>query len=152
LSHSDKRKLDKVHFHYEGREVSFGARLSPDDAKMLVEYLPHWFVECIYFGEPPLSEKKQYDVVLYNPDVSPLTIAFARLETLTIDVETYDFRLLEKFLTYGVNYLGQEYLRNRVTVYVYGEIQNLQPNLRNALANLCKDIHVQTKENMVVNV
>ena len=144
-----------MRFKYGTRQGAFGVRLSPADAQMLVEYVTLTLtfqchrIEQIYFGTRWVSQDCNKKTVLYNPDVSPLTIPFVRLNTVVIDVGTYDFRLIEKFLTYGVNYLGQAYLRNRVAVHVYGELHQLQPNLRNALTNLCQSVHVYEQERMM---
>jgi hypothetical protein len=37
-----------------------------------------------------------------------------------------------------VNYIGEDYLKEHVAVHVYGNLDDMHPNLRDAFANLCK--------------
>jgi hypothetical protein len=56
--------------------------------------------------------------------------------------ESYDFYLVERFLTYGIDYIGQDHLKKEVDVHIYGDPEKLQQNLRNNFTNLCKSITV----------
>jgi hypothetical protein len=105
--------------------------------EFLHQFLPS--VETIVFGTPP-SDASPEQNTLWNVDLSSLSIPLPSLKQIIIAVESYDFRLVERFLTYAVNYVGQEHLKKQVIVSVYGDIQGLNPNLRNALTNLCQQI------------
>lgn len=59
---------------------------------------------------------------------------------LSGDRSAYDFHLVERFLTYALNTIGQNYLRTCVNVYLSGDPEQLHPNLRNTLTNLCKRV------------
>lgn len=75
-----------------------------------------------------------------NPDISTLTVPPLALTHIIIDADSYDFYHVERFLTYAVNYIGSTHLKNAVDVSVYGNMENLHPNLRNSLMNLCKTV------------
>ena len=78
--------------------------------------------------------------MLLNPDVTELTIPISKLKWIGIHAETYDFHLVERFITYAVNYIGQEHLKEHVGVDIHGDPDKLHPNLRNSLKNLCKSV------------
>lgn len=85
---------------------------------------------------------------LQNPDVSLLTQSMPKLRSIKIHIDTYDFHLLERFLTYTVNYVGQKYLKDFVEVELYGTPEHLHPNLRNTLTNLCRRVNVHDVHDM----
>ena len=78
--------------------------------------------------------------ILPNPDLSDLTLPLTRLRQVIVDTESYSLPLVEKFLTYAVNYIGQKHLKMNVEVVLYGEPKKLHPNLYNSFQNLCKSI------------
>lgn len=100
-------------------------------------------VTVIVFGER-IIEPVPSQEALYNPDVIRLTVPFQFLRRLVIHTDTYNFSLLERFLTYAVNVLGQEYLATQVDAHIYGEPAHLHPNLRNNLTNLCRRVYTHT--------
>ncbi len=98
-------------------------------------------IERIVFGAVPLPHDAPW-TTLYNPDVAELRVPFLHLRHLVIATDTYDFYRLERFLTYAMNTLPQQYLKLHVEAQMYGDPEQLHPNLRNNLANLCKCVHV----------
>lgn len=57
-----------------------------------------------------------------------------------IQPDTSDMYQVERFLTYAVNSLGLPYLKQRVTVHLYGHPYALHPNLRNNFDHLFKQV------------
>jgi hypothetical protein len=94
-------------------------------------------IETVIFGNASTTPHDPYKTVM-NPDFSVVTIPMPRLKTLIIHADTYDFRQIEYFLTYAVNYIGQNRLKKFVDVHIYGDPATLHPNLRNSFTNLCK--------------
>lgn len=104
--------------------------------KLLTTLLP--VVETVVFG------KNEYDIfdmttTLYDPNVSALTLSMINLKTIAISTEHYEFHLIEQFITYAINTIGQVLLKKQVVVEVYGA-QELHPHLWNNLQNFCKTI------------
>jgi hypothetical protein len=102
-------------------------------------------IEVVLFGTREYQEFKRQTTLL-NPEVSDFTIPISHLEKIVIHAETYDFHLVERFITYAVNYIGQEYLKEHVEVHIYGDPEKLHPNLRNSFKNLCKQVEVYEGE------
>jgi HEAT repeat protein len=98
-------------------------------------------IEVVLFGTPEYQEFER-QTTLQNPDVSDFNIPMSHLEKIAISTETYNFHQVERFITYAVNYIGQEYLKNNVEVHIYDDPSKLHPNLRNSLENLCKCVEV----------
>ena len=99
-------------------------------------------IEIVVFGNVRFERFDQHKT-LYNLDSANLTISVSALRNIIIHSETYDFRLVERFLTYAVNYIGQQYLKQGVGVYIYGDPDKLHSNLRNSFENLCKQVEVR---------
>jgi hypothetical protein len=116
----------------------------PDDElrRQVSRSLKHAFVfiRVVFFGET-LPDAITPPTTLLNPDTSEFTLPLSSLKRVEIHPASYDPLLVERFLTYAVNYVGEDYLKEHVDVHIYGAIEDLHPNLRNALTNLCK--HVQ---------
>ena len=98
-------------------------------------------IKVIIFGHGEFGTFNQQTTLL-NPDVSELSLPMSRLKRIEIYTKTYDFRLMERFITYAVNYIGQKHLKKKVEVHIYGDPEKLHPNLRNSFENLCKSIAV----------
>jgi hypothetical protein len=98
-------------------------------------------IEVVIFGSVEINDFTPRTTLL-NPDVSTVTMPMSALEKIEIYAETYDFHLVERFITYAVNYIGQEHLKEHVEVHIYGDPDKLHPNLRNSLENLCKCVEV----------
>jgi hypothetical protein len=144
-----KRSLSGVHFTYRDETFAFGTQLTSEQAQWLMDTLKTLMnfrchdVEQIVFGRThPAGVERVYST-LFNPDVSGLSIPFWRLRQIAIVTTNYDFHLVERFLTYAVNMIGQEYLRTHVTAVLYGDPAELQPNLRENLRRMCSEVTVQ---------
>ena len=87
------------------------------------------------------AEAKACSVNIANPDVSDLAYAFSNLRVIIIHSETYDFYLLERFVTYAINSIGQGYLKNNVDVYIYGYSQAINLNIYNNLHNIFRGVY-----------
>jgi HEAT repeat protein len=95
-------------------------------------------ITAVIFGKP--AEKNDLRVVYINPEASNLTLPLRSLSKIIIYIETFDFRKLERFVTYALNYIGREYLKNNVEVYIHGEHKKLPHNLRNLFKDLFKNL------------
>jgi HEAT repeat protein len=98
-------------------------------------------IEIVVFGNVRFERFNQHKT-LYNLDSANLTVPVSALRHIIIHPETYDFHLVERFLTYAVNYIGQQYLKQEVRVYIYGDPEKLHSNLRNSFENLCEQVEV----------
>ena len=97
----------------------------------------------IIFGETSSNNSK---TCIKNLETSQLTIPISSLMKITTDADTYDFDMVERFITYSINYVGQKHLRKKVEVHIYGNPDKLHPNLLNSFKNLCRKVSVQEKE------
>jgi hypothetical protein len=98
-------------------------------------------IEVVIFGSVEIKNFAPRTTLL-NPDVSTVAMPMSALEKIGIYAESYDFHQVERFITYAVNYIGQERLKEHVEVHIYGDTDKLHPNLRNSLENLCKCVEV----------
>lgn len=96
--------------------------------------------DTIVFGEIPLTDNSaRYPA--YNPDLTTFSLRMPSLRQVIIHTETYNFHHVERFLTYAVNYIGQDVLHENVEVHLYGDPKKLHPNLQNSLTHLCKTVY-----------
>lgn len=98
-------------------------------------------IETLIFGSTTSTAYRSY-TTWHNPDSSELTLPLSHLKQIAVYPETSNFFLLEQFLTYAVNYIGQKYLKKHVRVHIYGDLDKLHQNLYNNFTNLCKDVVV----------
>jgi HEAT repeat protein len=99
-------------------------------------------VTTVYFGQCDLPHK--YDRPHWiNPDVTSLLLPLSQLRSICLHANSYELFHVERFLTYSLNSLGQDYFRNSVEAYIYGEAGHVHPNLRNTLSSICKQVHVR---------
>lgn len=129
--------------HHTGIDNARGTRLVTHLAEIL-KFHCH-IVERIVFGSSFTMHHAPY-TTLHNPDVLELTFPFVHLKQVCIHTDTYEFHQVERFLTYAVNYIGQEYLKTQVTVHLYGDTAQLHPNLRNSVTNLCRSVQIHTRQ------
>lgn len=146
LASPEKWNDGKLWFGYGTETITECKNIGMMTAKELVNILSDilrfrcHMIECILFGVYQyVGDKPQ--VLLQNPDVSEMTFPFIRLKRVIIQTETCDFYQIERFITYAVNYLGQEFLKHHVDVYLYGTPEKLHANLRNNLTNLCRSVY-----------
>lgn len=134
--------------------VVFGKSLTIEATTALLITLSEIFtlryhlIEDIVFSDsllPDLPTMRQ------NPDGSTLTVPFFRVKRIHIDTETYNFHHIERFLTYAINTIGQDYLKQIVEVYLYGQPEKLHQNLRNSLDNLCKLVTICPDKKILFN-
>lgn len=149
-------KTDASFSHEKRRPARSGTAISccPDleigEAQRVVNQLSNILqfhchaVEDIIFGRPPSSREIPI-TIRYNPEVTDLSFPFVRLHHLHIETSSYDFHLIERFLTYAINYIGQPSLKDHVDVHLYGERDQLHPHLLNNLTNLCKRVYLHEK-------
>jgi len=88
-------------------------------------------------GDIQRTESSQ---ILWNPQCTESTVPMLTLQRLRIDADTAFPLDLERFLTYAINALGQEYLHQTVEVIVSGHGENLPPYIRNNLAHFFKQV------------
>lgn len=99
-------------------------------------------IETVVFGSLAL-ESLDPRTTLWNLETADLTMMMPALSTVIIQVDTYDFYQVERFLTYALNYVGQEYVKHHVNVHLYGHPYSLHPNLRNNLEHLFERVEIQ---------
>ncbi len=90
----------------------------------------------VVFGQILIEEKN----ILKNPNALELLVPLKNLNNIIIDTETYEFVHVESFITYAVNYIGDEKLKTNVEVQIYGDPEKLHKNLRNIFFNLFKKV------------
>ena len=96
----------------------------------------------IIFGKFPSNNSK---TCIKNLETSQLTIPMSSLTKVLIDADTYNFDMVERFITYSINYVGQKHLRKKVEVHIYGDPDKLHQNLLNSFRNLCRKVIIQEK-------
>ncbi len=139
------QKYVALRFDYIGQNILTLPALNHADARQLVAWLTELLtfrqqsVECLLFGNLPVREAEA-PRTLRNPDVTTATLPFRRLRQIVIDADSYDFYQLERFVTYAVNVIGEDYLKEQVDVEIHGNADRLHPNLRNVLTNLCRRV------------
>ncbi len=102
-------------------------------------------VEAVVFGSISI-DLPDPRITVWNLETSDLTMVMPALSTVIIQPDTYDFYQVERFLTYAVNSLGQDHLKHRVAVHLYGHPYSLPPNLRNSLEHLFERIVIRGME------
>lgn len=105
-------------------------------------------IDKVIFGSETSLIVPDSDKSLFNPDVTESWFPMV-LQQIIIHTQTYNFYLIERFLTYAVNSIGQQYLKNHVEVQIYGKPDNLHPNIRNNLTNLCKGVYNHEDDNEI---
>lgn len=96
-------------------------------------------VQIVIFGEDENISEQRPDT-LSNPDVIDLTVSMRNLRKIVIHTASYNFYVFERFLTYAVNVIGRDYLKQHVDVLIYGHANTLHPNLKNNVINLFREI------------
>ena len=86
------------------------------------------------------EESNLPQTILHNPDTSLLTTPMNNLNRVLIDTVSYDFHLVERFITYAVNYIGKAHLKKNVEVHIHGNPEKLHQNLRNLFGDLFKTV------------
>jgi len=138
--------LADILFDYESRTVKCCEGITYSDGETLLKSLNELIrfrchsVSCIVFGQPQFALPDETHFLL-DPDVSELMMPFYHLDTLVILTESYNFMLIEQFLTYAINQIGRTYLKRVVEAHIYGNREKLHPNIRNNLINICKKIY-----------
>lgn len=101
--------------------------------------------ETIVFGAGTRHEYEHAAQTCWrDPDTTHLMLPLNNLKQVVVYIDSYDFRLLERFFTYTVNYIGQKDLKKEVEVHIYGDPEQLPDNIRNNFTNLCKDVTYHT--------
>jgi hypothetical protein len=114
----------------------------PDnDEQRTIYWVAKENIETVIFTHRDINSADQKKI-LKNPESVELTIPISSLKRIVIHTGTYDFHLVERFITYAVNYIGQKHLREQVEVHIYGDPEKLHPNLRNTFKNLCKNVEI----------
>ena len=98
-------------------------------------------IDTVIFGHGKFKSLNPC-TTLFEADITELSMSMSQLKKIIVSTETYNFHQVERFITYAVNYIGQEYLKNNVEVHIYDDPSKLHPNLRNSLENLCKCVEV----------
>lgn len=102
-------------------------------------------ITTLLFGTPSSSSSTQ-ESIWQNPDLTDVPLPLMHVTQVIIDAATCDPRLVERFLTYAVNFYDQKYFRKHVEVHLYGDSEKLHPNLRNSLTNLCTHVSVHEEQ------
>jgi hypothetical protein len=100
-------------------------------------------IETVIFGTTDTARKYFSATTWHNPDVAGLAFSLSSLKHIIIYPAAAQAHLLERFLTYAMEYLGQHMLKQQVEVRIYGDPDVLHSNLRNNLMNLCKEVKVE---------
>ena len=57
---------------------------------------------------------------------------------------------LKHFIPYAVNYIGQEHLKNKTELHIYGHPEKLHPNLYKNLTNLCQHVYLHKEDELQI--
>lgn len=139
-----------LYFTHQNEVIQFFESLPLQEAQALCRSLSDILafrchvVTTIVFGDKEVDDEPS-EKILNNPDVAELTFPFVRLRNLIIQTDSYDFHQVERFLTYAVNAIGDDYLKEHVEVHVYGDPAKLHANLQNTLTNVCHHMHIHGK-------
>jgi len=95
-------------------------------------------VTTIVFGQSVPEDELR--TIFKDPEVSDLTMPLQSLNKIIIHMSAFDFRKIERFVTYALNHIGREHLKNNVEVYIHGDCKKLPPNLRNLFEGLFKNV------------
>lgn len=143
---ADKRGKILCDYGRQQRPLTFGRSLTDDEARALVTEIGDMValrchvVEWVIFAAGVVPPVDMPVKIWLNPETERLTTPCPHLQKIIILAAAHDFHRLERFVTYAINALGQNYLKHVVTVQVYGEADELLPNLRNMLSNLCREV------------
>ncbi len=99
------------------------------------------YVETIIWKEGGVEDLDP-QTILINPEVSDLEYPMPALKHLNVYAGSYNLRLVENFMTYAVNALGQKHFKNSVDAHIYGNPEQLHRSLRNTFENVCKEVFV----------
>ena len=106
-------------------------------------------ITTLIFGELSASSEDSQRV-LRNPDLTHLTLPMPHVRQVLLDTETHDFHQVERFLTYALNYLDRDMVKEKLQVYIHGDPERLHVNLLNTLRNTCDNItFVEENEEMI---
>jgi hypothetical protein len=114
-----------------------------DDHDIIMETLKDVYavIESVIFGtDSPAGFNRA--TTLINPDVTECHLQMPALHYIIIHTATHNFQLVERFVTYAVNHIGQKYLKQQVEAHIYGKLEKLHSNLLNTLTNLCHYIEI----------
>jgi hypothetical protein len=89
------------------------------------------------FGTVSLKPNKD-NLVLANPGVQLMNF-YVDVGEIQIDMQTYNPRKLEQFIIYITNYPPKHGLKS-IRVFYHGNLDEIEPNLRNVLQNTFKHI------------
>jgi len=157
-----EKETEKISYHiargdwealipFGGQAVTPLSKIAKDKDRNVREHAAETLAEILVsikitvFGDLHVKDSRK-DITLCNPNVAELTVPMQELEHIVVHTRTYDFHQLERFITYAVDYIGQEYIKKHVIVHIYGDPNKLHPNLRNTLTNLCKRVEVHGGE------
>ncbi|MBN1411341.1 MAG: HEAT repeat domain-containing protein [Spirochaetales bacterium] len=90
-----------------------------------------------YFGETTKTDRTDS---AFNPVVPDLQRPLKNLKTIIIDSPTFNRELLEKFITYLTNTLGESVLKEKITISIRGDRELIHKNLLNMFQNIFKHI------------
>ena len=91
-------------------------------------------IETVSFGDVSLDAATCW----HGPDMRHFQLPLRRLRRIEIDAITANPIDIERFLTYALEYMGQDFLRLNVTAHLRGSPDALPKNLRNNLSHLCQ--------------
>jgi hypothetical protein len=99
-------------------------------------------VKTVVFGEADQLSAEPSSIV-YNIDAANLPYPLGKIQQIVIFPESAEFRLMERFLTYAVNRVGEKILKKQVSVRIVGRAERLHPNLLNNFTHLCKSVSAE---------
>lgn len=96
-------------------------------------------ITSIYFG----NEEMNSTTVLNSPDMSNLTVSLNNLSKVIINSDYSDFKMVEQFFTYAMNYMPSEYLQKNLVICIHGNPDRINKNLRNLFDNVCAKVEYE---------
>jgi len=97
-------------------------------------------IDTVKFGQSS-PEDRQTPTLWLNPDVRQFQLPLRRLRHIEIDAASANPMEIERFLTYSLENMGQDFLRLYVVASVHDPRTTLSRHILNNLLNICKNFH-----------
>jgi hypothetical protein len=146
---------DALQFLHKRHIITWGEKLGHHAATTLLHQVSTILqfrchsIERVIFGEVHMRNLDPLTTG-HNIEVSGLAFPFVRLQQILIQTATYDLYQVEQFLTYAVNVIGRDDLKHHVDVHLYGDPEQLHPNLRNNFMTLCRHVYIHEAEQILL--
>lgn len=99
----------------------------------------YYKITCIIFDRDSGEPADTYSEFL-NPDSKAMKIPLNNLKKIIIKSENHNPMEIEKFVTYAINHMDENLLKDRIEVEIRGDRSKIKPNLLNLLKSHFKSV------------